>query len=123
MNLQWIVAERGPRVEELFSNPQARDLFTADSFNTLFGALDKDPKDVKAEILSDILTLEQAQINSWGGDVDKPEVKATRALIRELLVFWGPKLAREYWDVVVGNPEEFNPIDEEQVKRFNDLLE
>jgi hypothetical protein len=78
---------------------------------------------VKAEILSDILTLEQAQINSWGGDVNKPEVEATRALIRELLVFWGPKLAREYWDVVVGNPEEFNPIDEEQEKRFSDLLE
>jgi len=123
MNLQWIVAERGPRVEELLSNPQARDLFTADSFNTLFGALDKDPKEVKAEILSDILTLEQGQINSWGGNVDEPEVKATRALIRELLVFWGPKLAREYWDIVVGKPEEFNPIDEEQAKRFIELLE
>jgi hypothetical protein len=69
------------------------------------------------------LTLEQAQINSWGGDVDGPEAKETRTLIRELLVFWGPRLAMEYWDVVVGNPEEFNPIDEDQVKRFNDLLE
>jgi hypothetical protein len=69
------------------------------------------------------LTLEQAQINSWGGEVDKPEVKETRALIRELLAFWGPKLAREYWDMVVANPEEFNPIEEEQVKRFSDLLE
>jgi len=123
MNLQWIVAERGPRVEELLANPQARDLFTPENIDSLFGALDKDPKIVKAEILSDILTLEQAQINSWGGDVDKPEVKATRDLIRELLVFWGPKLARDYWDIVVGKPEEFNPIDEEQAKRYVELLE
>jgi hypothetical protein len=123
MNLQWIIAERGPRVEELLSNPQARDLFTADNFNTLFGALDKDPKDVKAGILSDILRLEVAQIGSWGGDVDKPEVKETRALIRELLVYWGPKLSRQYWDVVLGKPKEFYPIEEEQAKRFSDLLE
>jgi hypothetical protein len=123
MNLQWIVAERGPRVEELLSNPQARDLFTPEIINSLLGALDKDPKVVKAEILSDILRLEVAQIGSWGGDVDKPEVKATRDLLRELLAFWGPKLAKEYWDIVVGKPEEFYPIDEEQVKRFIELLE
>jgi hypothetical protein len=123
MNLQWIVAERGPRVEELLSNPQARDLFTPEKINSLFGALDKDPKIVKAEILSDTLRLEVAQIGSWGGDVDKPEVKATRDLIRELLVSWGPRLAREYWDIILSKPVEFYPIDAEQVERFSDLLE
>jgi len=123
MNLQWIVAERGPRVQELLSNPQAGELFTSDNFNALFGVLDKDPQEVKAEILSDILRLKVAQIGSWGGDVDKPEVKATTDLIRELLVFWGPGPAREYWDFVVSKPVEFCPIDGEQAERFSDLLE
>ena len=123
MNLQQIVAARGPRVQELLSNPLARDLFTPDKFLTLFGALDKDPKHVKAEILSDILRLEQAQNRSCPRDVDNPQVKATTTLIMELLVSWGPKLAKEYWDTVTDNPVEFGPIDEEQVRRFSDLLE
>ena len=55
--------------------------------------------------------------------MDNPQVKATTTLIRELLVSWGSKLAKEYWDTVADNPVEFGPIDEEQVKRFSDLLE
>ena len=41
----------------------------------------------------------------------------------ELLVSWGPKLAKEYWDIVADKPAEFCPIDAEQVERFSDLLE
>lgn len=69
------------------------------------------------------MRLEQAQTRSCLRDVDNPQVKATTTLIMELLVSWGPKLAKEYWDTVTDKPVEFGLIDTEQVERFSDLLE
>ena len=86
----------------------------------MFGALDRVPKHVKAQILSEILRLERAQLENGAG-AGGSEVEATK-VTRELLEFWGPTQARLYWDTVVGVPLEFSPISEDQVARFGYLL-
>jgi hypothetical protein len=123
MKLQWLIAERGPRVQELLSNPKAQELFTSDNMNTLFGALDRPVPESKAEILSDLIRLEQGQfINSMGKGPTGSEFESTK-VIRELLEFWGPRAARKYWDIVMGDKDKFHPIKEDQVARFGHLLE
>jgi hypothetical protein len=86
----------------------------------MFGALDRDPKHVKAQILSDVLRLERAQLANGAG-AGGSELDTTQ-IIRELLEFWGPMQARVYWDTVIGVPFEFSPISEDQVARFVHLL-
>ena len=86
----------------------------------MFGALDRDPTHVKAQILSDVLRLERAQIANGAG-AGGSEVEATR-VIRELLEFWGPARARLYWDTIVRTPLDFSPVSEDQVVRFGYLL-
>jgi hypothetical protein len=86
----------------------------------MLGALDRDPKHVKAQILSDILRLERAQLANGAG-AGGSEVEATK-VTRELLEFWGPMQGRLYWDTMVGLHREFSPVSDDQVARFRDLL-
>jgi hypothetical protein len=120
IDVQWALAERGPKVEELLSNPLARDAFSPQNVASMFGALDRDPKHVKAQILSDVLKLERAQIANGAG-AGGSELESTK-VTRELLEFWGPTQARLYWDTIVGTPLEFSPISEDQLARFGYLL-
>jgi hypothetical protein len=119
IDVQWALAERGPRVEELLSNPLARDAFSPQNVALMFGALDRDPKHVKAQILSDVLKLERAIAN--GAGVGGLEIESTK-VTRQLLEFWGPTQARLYWDTIVGTPLEFSPVSEDQEARFVYLL-
>lgn len=107
-------------MEELLSNPLARDAFSPQNVASMFGALDRDPKHVKAQILSDVLRLERAQLANGAG-AGESELDTT-TIIRDLLKFWGPTQARLYWDTVVGVPLEFSPVSEDQVARFGHLL-
>jgi hypothetical protein len=121
IDLQWALAERGPKVEELLSSsPRARDDFSPANVNTMFGALDPEPQFAQRRILADILRLETAQIeigDSEGGS----EVEATKAA-RALLEFWGPVKARENWDAVVAHRETFVDVSEDQLTKFRHLL-
>ena len=120
MDLQWALAERGPKIEENISNPLAREAFSPAAMNTMFGALDPVPRYIKPQILADILRLETAQIEI--GDTERgSEVEATKAS-RALLKAWGPIKAREHWDMVVAHPEQFFPISQDQLARFGHLL-
>jgi hypothetical protein len=121
IDVQWALAEQGPRVQELFSNPLARDAFSPRNMATMFGALDKDPTHIKAKILSDALRLERAQLEVRVGQAGGLEMESTK-VVKELLELWGPRAAREYWDTVVGHPEEFLPVSEDQIARFGPLL-
>ena len=120
IDVQWALAVRGPKVEELLSDPLARETFSPENVAMMFGACDRDPKHVKAQILSDVLRLEWAQLANRA-EVGGSEVEATK-FTKELLEFWGPTQARLYWDTMVGAPYEFWPISEDQVARFGYLL-
>lgn len=123
IDIQWALAERGPKVEELLSKPLARETFTPEAMTSMFSALDRPPDHIKAQILSDILRLERAQlgVRAGGGVAEGSEVEATK-VTRELLEFWGPVQAKVYWDVMVGFPGEFRSVSEDQVARFASLL-
>jgi hypothetical protein len=87
IDVQWALAERGPKVEELLSNPLARDAFSPQNVASMFGALDRDPKHVKAQILSDILRLERAQLANGAG-AGESELDTTK-VIREVFGILG----------------------------------
>lgn len=89
----------------------------------MFGALDRPLSHVKAQILSDVLRLERAQleVRAGGSGAEGSEVDATKA-VRELLEFWGPVQARVYWDATIGAPRGSWLVNEDQVARFASLL-